>query len=182
VQLRKSVPAVTSFQSIVKAIDTGAEGVEDESRMRDLAFLSMARTYYSASIKLDENNTPNIDGTKLSAAVKFWNKVDVGSEYWLDGLFEESWAYFMAGDFPHALGNIHTIEAPYFPKSFYPEAEILKAVIYFANCNYDEATTVVARTAWPPSCFSFDLGIGTLPVLVRVCQCSTVRPVFKTNG
>ena len=145
VQLRKSVPAVQAFQRIVTAIDEGVEGVEDEARMRDLAFLSMARTYYSASIKLDENNTPTIDGTKLSAAVKYWNKVDVGSEYWLDGLFEESWAYFMAGDYPHALGNIHTIEAPYFPKSFYPEAEILKAVIYFANCNYDEATTVVAR-------------------------------------
>jgi hypothetical protein len=145
VQLRKSVPAVQSFQKIVQAIDEGVEGVEDESRMRDLAFLSMARTYYSASIKLDENNTPTIDGTKLSAAVKYWNKVDVASEYWLDGLFEESWAYFMAGDYPHALGNIHTIEAPYFPHSFYPEAEILKAVIYFANCNYDEATTVVAR-------------------------------------
>ncbi|HKQ71560.1 MAG TPA: hypothetical protein VJT73_19580, partial [Polyangiaceae bacterium] len=145
VQLRKSVPAVQAFQKVVTAVDEGVEGVEDEARMRDLAFLSMARTYYSASIKLDENNTPIIDGTKLSAAVKFWNKVDVGSEYWLDGLFEESWAYFMAGDFPHALGNIHTIEAPYFPKSFYPEAEILKAVIYFANCNYDEATTVVAR-------------------------------------
>jgi tetratricopeptide (TPR) repeat protein len=145
VQLRRSVPAVQAFQKIVSAIDEGVEGVEDEARMRDLAFLSMARTYYSASIRLDENNTPTIDGTKLSAAVKFWNKVDVGSEYWLDGLFEESWAYFMAGDYPHALGNIHTIEAPYFPKSFYPEAEILKAVIYFANCNYDEATTVVAR-------------------------------------
>jgi tetratricopeptide (TPR) repeat protein len=145
VQLHRSVPAVQAFQRVVTAVDEGVEGVEDEARMRDLAFLSMARTYYSASIKLDENNTPSIDGTKLSAAVKFWNKVDVASEYWLDGLFEESWAYFMAGDFPHALGNIHTIEAPYFPKSFYPEAEILKAVIYFANCNYDEATTVVAR-------------------------------------
>ncbi len=145
VQLRKSVPAVQAFQRVVTAIDEGVEGVEDEARMRDLAFLSMARTYYSASIKLDENNTPNIDGTKLSAAVKYWNKVDVGSEYWLDGLFEESWAYFMAGDFPHALGNIHTIEAPYFPKSFRPEAQILKAVIYFANCNYDEATIVVAK-------------------------------------
>ena len=145
VQLRKSVPAVQAFQKVVTAIDEGAEGVEDEARMRDLAFLSMARTYYSASIKLDENNTPSIDGTKLSAAVKYWNKVDVGSEYWLDGLFEESWAYFMAGDFPRAMGNIHTISAPYFPKSFIPEAEILKAVIYFANCNYPEATTVVAR-------------------------------------
>src|SRR6185369_12765271 len=145
VQLRKSVPAVKSFQKIVTAIDEGAEGVEDEARMRDLAFLSMARTYYSASVRLDENNAPTIDAQKISAAVKYWNKIDNTSEYWLDGLFEESWAYFMAGDFTHAMGNIHTIEAPYFPKSFYPEAEILKAVIYFSNCNYPEATTVVAK-------------------------------------
>jgi tetratricopeptide (TPR) repeat protein len=145
VQLRKSVPAVKSFQRIVEAIDEGAEGVEDEARMKDLAYLSMARTYYSASVRLDDNNVPTIDSTKLSAAVKYWNRVDVGSEYWLDGLFEESWAYFMAGDYPHALGNIHTIESPYFPNSFYPEADILKAVISFTICQYDDATTVVAR-------------------------------------
>jgi tetratricopeptide (TPR) repeat protein len=145
VQLRKSVPAVQSFQRVVGAIDEGVEGVEDESRMRDLAFLSMARTYYSASIRLDENNAPTIDSQKLSAAVKYWNKVDAASEYWLDGLFEESWAYFMAGDYSHALGNIHTLDAPYFPKSFYPEAGILKAVIYFANCQYEDATAIVAQ-------------------------------------
>jgi hypothetical protein len=144
VQLRKSVPAVQSFQRIVGAIEEGVE-VEDEARMRDLAYLSMARTYYSASIRLDENGQPTIDSTKLSAAVKYWNRVDVASEYWLDGLFEESWAYFMAGDYAHALGNIHTIQAPYFPNSYYPEAEILKAVIYFANCQYDDANTIVAR-------------------------------------
>jgi hypothetical protein len=145
VQLRKSVPAVKSFQKIVTAIDDGVEGVDDEARMRDLAFLSMARTYYSASVRLDENNTPTIDSQKLSAAVKYWNRVDVGSEYWLDALFEESWAYFMAGDYPHALGNIHTIEAPYFPNSFYPEAAILKAVIAFTICQYEDATTIVAQ-------------------------------------
>src|SRR5258706_1968222 len=109
-QLKKSVPAVQGFQKVVTAIDEGVEGVEDEARMRDLAFLSMARTYYSASIKLDENNTPTIDGTKLSAAVKFWNKVDQGSEYWLDGLFEESWAYFMAGALTDAMWTNFTTE------------------------------------------------------------------------
>jgi hypothetical protein len=145
VQLRKSVPAVKSFQKIVTAIDQGAEGVEDESRMRDLAYLSMARTYYSASVRLDDNNVPTIDANKLSAGVKYWNRVDVASEYWLDALFEESWAYFMAGDYPHALGNIHTIESPYFPNSFYPEAAILKAVISFTICQYDDATTIVAQ-------------------------------------
>src|SRR5215471_7078591 len=146
VQLRKSVPAIKSFQRVEKAVDEGAEGVDDEGRMRDLAYLSMARTYYSSSIKLDaETNAPSVNSEKLSAAVKYWNQVDEGSEYWLDALFEESWAYFMAGDYPRALGNIHTIEAPYFPGSFYPEAQILKAVIYFSNCNYEAATTVVAR-------------------------------------
>lgn len=145
VQVRKSVPAVQSFQKVVGAIDEGVEGIEDEDRMRDLAFLSMARTYYSASVRLDENNAPTIDSSKLSAAVKYWNKVDVGSEYWLDALFEESWAYFMAGDYAHALGNVHTIQSPYFPNSYYPEADILKGVIYFANCQYDDAEIIVAK-------------------------------------
>jgi hypothetical protein len=106
----------------------------------------MARTYYSASIKLDaETNAPTIDANKLSAAVKYWNEVEPASEYWLDALFEESWAYFMAGQYPRALGNIHTIQSPYFPEAFYPEADVLKAVIYFSNCNYDAAIIVVAR-------------------------------------
>lgn len=146
VQLRQSKPAVQAFQRILGAIEEGVEGVEDETRMRDLAYLSMARTFYSASIKLDETtNAPTVDQTRLSAAVKYWNKVDVASEYWLDALFEESWAYFMAGDYSHALGNIHTIQSPYFPNSYYPEADVLKAVIYFANCQYDDATVIVAQ-------------------------------------
>jgi tetratricopeptide (TPR) repeat protein len=145
VQRRQSVPAVKSFQAIIDAIDEGVEGVEDESRMKDLAHLSMARTYYSASVRLDDNNIPKIDPKKLSAAVKYWNRVDQGSEYWLDALFEESWAYFMAGDYPHALGNIHTIESPYFPNAFYPEADILKSVISFTVCQYQDSLTIVAR-------------------------------------
>jgi hypothetical protein len=33
----------------------------------------------------------------------------------------------------------------YFLNFFYPEADIIKAVIYFTLCQYDDATTVVAR-------------------------------------
>jgi len=51
----------------------------------------------------------------------------------------------MAADYPRALGNIHTIQSPYFPNSFYPEADILRAVIYFSTCQYDDATTIVAK-------------------------------------
>ena len=67
VQLRKSVPALKSFDRIISALDEGVEGVEDESRMRDLAYLSMARTFYSASVRLDDSSVPKIDAKKLSA-------------------------------------------------------------------------------------------------------------------
>ncbi len=69
VQLRKSVPAVRAFQRIIDAIDEGVEGVEEEGRMRDLANLSMARTFYSASIRLDQNNIPTIAESFFSSMV-----------------------------------------------------------------------------------------------------------------
>jgi len=145
IQMKKAVAAVKSFQRVKQAVDDGAN-VEDADRMRDLANLSMARTMYSASIQLDpETNVPQIRADALSAAVKYWNEVDESSEYWLDAHFEAAWAYYMAGQYTRALGNIHTLKSPYFPRSFYPEAEILKAIVYFFNCDYEKATITVAR-------------------------------------
>ncbi len=145
IQVRKSVNAVKAFQRVKAAVKEGAR-VEDAKRMEDLANLSMARTMYSASITLDpETNAPNIREDALSAAVKYWNEVGEDSEYWLDAHFEAAWAYYMAGQYTRALGNIHTLKSPYFPNAFYPEADILKAIIYFFNCDYESATTVVAR-------------------------------------
>lgn len=145
IQLKKAVAAVKSFQRVVTAVDEGAK-VEDANRMRDLARLSMARTMYSASIQLDpETNVPEVKEEHLSAAVKYWNEVNESSEYWLDAHFEEAWAYYMAGQYTRSLGNIHTLKSPYFPRAFYPEADILKAIVFFFNCDYESATTVVAR-------------------------------------
>ncbi len=146
VQQKESIPAVKSFQRILSTLASGATGVEDDARMRDLAYLSIARTFYAKSIQLDEATfAPSISPAHLKVAVDHWNSVDVASEYWLDALFEESWAYFMKGDYSRALGNVHTIQSPYFPNSYYPEAEILKAVIYFYNCQYDNAGLIAQR-------------------------------------
>lgn len=145
IQLKKAVAAVKAFQRVESAVDQGAD-VDDADRMRDLANLSMARTMYSASIQLDpETNVPEVREDHLSAAVKYWDKVDEDSEYWLDAHFEAAWAYYMAGQYTRALGNIHTLKSPYFPRAFYPEAEILKAIVYFFNCDYERASAVVAR-------------------------------------
>ena len=42
-----------------------------------------------------------------------------------------------------ALGNIHTLNAPYFENQFFPESLLLKAVIYFKYCLYDQAEEAI---------------------------------------
>ncbi|MGB9599739.1 MAG: hypothetical protein ACPL7I_04240, partial [Myxococcota bacterium] len=62
---------------------------------------------------------------------------------WLESLFESSWAYFRMGDYEKALGNLITLSSPFFKDEFFPEATIIKAVIYYDNCRYPEAASFV---------------------------------------
>lgn len=131
VRAHRAQPAVDAFREIQRALDEGVTGVEDTRRMSDLAWMELARIYYS---------TRHYD-----SAIEAWNRVDIDSEYWLDAMFEESWAYFLQQDYARALGNVHTLNSPYFNNAFYPEALVLKSVIFFSNCQYDDAETVIAQ-------------------------------------
>jgi tetratricopeptide (TPR) repeat protein len=140
VRMRKARPAIASFRSILDVVDSGdAKGV-DEDRMRNLAWISLARVYYTAA-----NQGQDIDGTLLGQSVESWNKVSQSSEYWLDALFESSWAFFLADEYARSLGNVHTLFSPYFEDSFYPEALVLKAVTFFVNCQVDNADATVVQ-------------------------------------
>ena len=147
VRQRHSQPAIRAFRAIIEAVDAGGlEGVEDEERMVDLAWLSLARVYYTAANRVnEETGERNIDGRLLGSAVEAWNKVPTSSEYWLDSVFEESWAFFLADQYSRALGNIHTLFSPYFDTAYYPEALVLKAVVFFSNCQVDNADAMVEQ-------------------------------------
>jgi len=145
IRMRRASPAVSSFRAIVDAINEGtAVGVEDEARMLNLAWISLARVYYTAAYQRDsETDEVNINGQLLGQAVESWSQVDQSSEYWLDSLFESSWAFFLADEYARSLGNVHTLFSPYFEASYYPEAMVIKAVTFFVNCQFDNASAVV---------------------------------------
>ncbi|MFK7992152.1 MAG: tetratricopeptide repeat protein [Sandaracinaceae bacterium] len=146
VRTRRAQPAIQSFRAITEAIEEGVSGVEDTQRMRDLAWLSLARVYYTAANRTDaETGDREIDGTLLGNAVVAWNNIGSGSEYWLDALFEESWAFFLADEYSRAMGNIHTLFSPYFDDAYYPEALVLKAVIFFSACQVDNAQAMITQ-------------------------------------
>ena len=167
VRLRQSKPAIEAFQRAAAAAEEAGTSSGDAAKMRDLANLSIARTYYSASFVAGEDiemhaeggswwalpyESIHIDATRLSAAVKYLNKVDLWGEYGPDALFEKAWAYFAAGDHSDvanndgsALGILLTLQSPYFARAYYPEAALLEAVIYLSNCQYERALTLAAR-------------------------------------
>ena len=142
VQLGKAAPAAASFQRSVQSIDENTPGA---ARLRDLGHLSVARIHYSAGVRIGVDGVPSVNRRMLQVAIDHWSRVDAGGELWLDALFEQSWAYFMAGDSSRALGNIHTLQSPYFPGAFYPEADILKAVISLTHCHSDDAATIAVK-------------------------------------
>ncbi len=146
IRLRKAQPAAQAFKEILEAIEEGeVEGIEDEDRMRDLAWISLARVYYTAANRTTESGERQVDGVLLGNAVEAWTQIDTESEYWLDSLFEASWAFFLADEYARALGNIHTLNSPYFVGAYYPEATVLKAVVFFSNCQMENASAVVAQ-------------------------------------
>lgn len=146
VRLRRAAPAVESFRAIVDGIDSGVQGVEDTARMRNLAWISLARVYYTAANRTDaETGERAIDGRLLGNAVEAWNRVGQDSEYWLDALFEESWAFFLADEYARSMGNIHTLYSPYFDDAYYPEALVLKAVVFFSACQVENASAMVSQ-------------------------------------
>jgi TolA-binding protein len=126
-------PAVEAFKEVLR---TAAESSNPKIKpFEDLANLSLARTFYSTG--------------QFDLATKYFDRVSHDSDQWPDSLFESSWANFMLKQkgYSKALGNIHSIQAPYFENYIKPESVAegltVKATIYFYNCLYDRAQEAI---------------------------------------
>jgi hypothetical protein len=139
VRLQRSVNAVQSFQRALRRLEEGSPDVPSPDRMRELANVSIARIFLSAAVRLDENDAPTIDQTKLSAAAKFYAAVDPGSEYWIDAVYEQAWLHFLAGSYVRASAYAQTLRSAAFSSRHALEARMIEGVIAFALCTYDEA-------------------------------------------
>lgn len=125
-------PAIDAFKEILVIGEERPKQYKasDIEEYKHLAQLQMARVFYSTQ--------------QFDKSIKYYEKLDQDSPDWTKSLFESSWAYFMKTLNSKALGNIHTLNAPYFEDEFFPESVLLKAVIYFQYCLYDQAQEAIA--------------------------------------
>ena len=132
----KGRPAVAAFKDILVIGQERPDYYSDKEiqQFEELANLQMARIFYSNG--------------KFDTAIKYFEKIPQRSPDWLESLFEASWAYYQRGNNGKALGNVHTLTAPFFEDEFFvgmAEAVLLKAVIFYQYCLYERALESVAE-------------------------------------
>ncbi len=120
--------ASDSFKDVVR-LTNPKRARHPDPKLRELAFLQLARIHYQ--------NRQN------RYAIFYYDKMPWGGESWLEGLWEESYAYYRVGDYEKTLGNLLTLQSPYFKDEYFPESYVLKAIVYYENCRYPEARLVL---------------------------------------
>lgn len=135
VQARQENQALEAFKKVVKITKEKGSNENDvrkrtRLRLRELALFQLARLHFGAS--------------QPTFSIFYYRKVNRDSLQWLDALYEASWAEYRLNRHERALGNLLTVNAPFFKDAYYPESIILKAVIYYENCRYKEASSITS--------------------------------------
>jgi len=117
--------AVSAFQEVVRVTNPRDPDAFHDWHTRELAFMNLARIHFEAR--------------QNRAAIHYYGKVDRGGDAWLEALYEMAWAEYRIGDYERALGNMITLNSPFFQDEYFPESLTVKAIIYYENCRYTEA-------------------------------------------
>ena len=129
VRKNEAGPASDAFKEVLKFLKDYPARVADAPKQTEMALMALARIFYSTQ--------------QFDTAIRYYDQIPDAANEWLDSLFERSWAYFQSGNFARALGQIQTVNSPFFEEEYYPESYVLKAVIFFKNCHYEEALATV---------------------------------------
>ena len=130
VVLNRAQPALDAFKDVLRfAEQVGRPDYYERNEV--MALMALGRLFYSTG--------------KYEVAGRYYDRVKEGTAAWLDSLFELGWTYFHLGRFDRVLGQLHTLNSPYFEDRYYPEARVLKALILFRTCRFNETLVVVQR-------------------------------------
>lgn len=121
-------PSLEAFKDVVRTLNPRRATLLDPA-LREQAFMQLARIHYEH----DQDRHASF----------YYDRIARGSDQWLQSLYEASWAHFRMGENELALGNMITLQSPFFRDEYFPEAMILQAAIYYENCRYPEANRIV---------------------------------------
>ncbi len=118
----------SSYSSFTQAANSRAEeGVVDDERVA--ALMGRARVLYHMQ--------------RWDNSLAAYRMIPRDSKYFHDMMFESAWAMLRAGKFRSALSNFQSLHSEYYEDYFYPEASLLRAIVYLYICKVDEVNKVI---------------------------------------
>ncbi|GEM_PF-1282228 len=128
--LNSAQPAVNAFKDILRyAKQVGTPAYFE--KYSQMAHMALGRLFFSIG--------------KYQTAGRYYDRIKEGTPAWLDSLFELGWTYFHLKRLDRVMGQLHTLNSPYFEDRYYPEARVLEALILFRTCRFNETLVVVQR-------------------------------------
>jgi hypothetical protein len=126
VQLHKSVPTVAVLE---RAVDLAMQSSDAETiGLGELAQVQIARTFYSAALRVDDAKRKIVvDRKKLDAAMKYWSAIDPASELYAEVMTERAWGWAALGDLQAARDDLVTAfgDAAYSAEAMELDADLL---------------------------------------------------------
>jgi len=130
---KRLADAESLFKEILDAKPSPSPDLEDMTK------LALGRLWYEQK--------------KFQSAVAVYRTISRNGSLFPVALFEQSWAFFMAGFPGHALGALHGAESPFFQDQFNPEAPLLRSIILYWMCLYRDSDNAlqefIARHSGP---------------------------------
>lgn len=121
-KLKSAVAAFTDVAKTQAEAQTQQE-LDELNKLRDLSLMNIARIYYQLQ--------------RFDDAKRWYDTVPHSSIYWPQTLFESAWTNYMLSDLNLTLGEVLTVNSPYFQdQEFLPDARILRALTFFYLCDY----------------------------------------------
>lgn len=74
-----------------------------------------------------------------------FRKVYKDHPLWLQSLTEFGWSQLMDGDYEGAIGNMHSIQSPFFKAVYKPESYVIRTIGYLNLCQYGDAYRTLTR-------------------------------------
>lgn len=114
---------------------------DEAARLRDLAWMSLARLHYSkAKGEGEELSFAGADALKL--ALEAYARVGDDGGFSDEARLEQAWAFVRLGDARRALASLDALSGPF--EETTPEAHYLRAFVHFTQCEVDKAAAVIA--------------------------------------
>ena len=108
-------------EALINDLKTDKQKMEFQA----LVALNVGRMYFQES--------------KFKEAHKAFQQVYKDHPMWLTSLTELGWSQLMSGDYEGAIGNMYSIQSPFFSAVYKPETYVIRTIGYLNLCQYGDA-------------------------------------------